>query len=274
MTHRIEPPAEANRWLLAAALAVAIVAFLAFFSAAQVASSGPGERVMARTIADMTEIDNAIPDIQASLREAADQSGVDPIPVPDFPIAVEVSRDTLLSADTDELRDEILTRSAARTYDDGVPVWDDTDPDAQQSIARSSTAGGMQAALGLVGPTPRVIFLALAIISTLGAAALTFALAAPMSALRRLTALGAVLTTAGMLAVLGALLLRLITRAAADDPFADSLADIALDAQNVGLRNAITTSALGLAFVALGVGGGILDERRNSTDGLSFDRDI
>lgn len=273
MNRPVQANRNGHRWIIAAALALALVAFIALLSTAQVASSGAGRRVIARTVAAMTEIDDAMPDIQASLQDAADQSEVDPIPVPDFPIPVEVPRDIVIAGDRQRIRDEILSQSAERMYDDGVSVWDDTDPDASQDIARNSTAGGLRAALSLVGSTPRTIFIALAAIAGLGAAVLAFALTFPMSPLRRLTALGAVLVTAGIPAALVVLLIRLITSAAGDDSFGNALADIAVDADGVGLRNYVITSLLGIALLALGTGGTLLERRENGPNGLSFGTD-
>lgn len=268
-----EPNSNEHRWVIAAALAVALIAFVAFLSLAQVASGGAGRRVMARTIAAMTEIDSSMPGIQASLEETAGQSEVDPIPVPGFPIAVTVSREIVLAGDTEQIRDEILTQSAALMYDDGVSIWDDTDPDAQQTIARSSAAGGVRAVLSLVGSTPRTIFLTLAVISGLVTAALATALTLPMSALRRLTALGAVFAAVGIPAVIVVLLMQLVTNAAGDDPFGDALGDIAVDAEGVGLRNYLIVSVLGLTFLALGIGGAMLESRQSGSADLSFPTD-
>jgi hypothetical protein len=273
----VKRPVEANRsehrWIIAAALALALIALVAFLSLAQVASSGAGKRIMARTTATMTEIDSAMPQIQESLREAADQSGVDPIPVPDFPVPVEVPRDIVISGNTEQIRDEILSRSADGMYDEGVSVWDDADPDASQNIARTSAAGGIRAALSLIGDTPRTVFLALTAIAALAAAALAVAFTLQMPALRRLTALGAALAAAGVPAAAGFLVVRLMTDAAVDEPFGDALTVIAADAEDVGLRNSLIVAALGLALLALGTVGSALERGEKRPIGLSSETD-
>lgn len=265
---------DGHRWIIAAALALSVLAFITFISLAQVASRGAGERIMARTVVAITEIDDSMPRIMASLEETADQSEVDPIPVPNFPVPVEVSRAAVISGDPQNVRDEILAQSAAQMYDDGVSTWDDTDPDARQAIARSSTAGGIRAVLSLVGGTPRTAFLALAAIATLATLALAFALTLQMSALARLTALGAALAVAGMPAVIVVLIVRVITSSAGDDAFGGALSDIAVDAEGVGLRNALIVALLGVALLALGVGATMLESRQEGPNGLSFDSDI
>jgi len=269
----VEGTPRAQRWIIAAPLALALIAFIAFLSLAQVASGGAGKRIMARTIAAMTEIDSSMPQIQESLQEAADQSGVDPIPVPDFPVPVQVPRELVIAGDTGQLRDEILAQSANAMYEDGVSVWDDTDPDANQNISRSSAAGGIRAVLSLIGDTPSTIFLALTVIAAVATATLAIALAVQTNLLTGLRVLGAVLAAAGIPATLFVLIARIMTNAAGDDPFGEALGDIAIDAEGVGLRNSLIVSALGLALLAIGAVGTAVAHRDNGPIGLSSGTD-
>jgi hypothetical protein len=265
----VEGSSSAHRWIVGAALALALIAFIAFLSLFQVASSGAGKRIMARTTATMTEIDSAMPRIQESLQEAAGQSEVDPIPVPDFPIPVEVRRDIVISGSTQQIRDEILSRSADAMYDDGVSVWGDADPDASQNIARSSAAGGIRAALSLIGDTPRTVFLTLTAVAALATAALAIALVLQTTAMRGLRTLGVALAAAGVPAAAGFFVVRLMTDAAVDEPFGNALTDIAVDAEGVGLRNALIVAGLGLTLLTLGAAGSALERRENRPIGLS-----
>lgn len=255
---------------IGALLVIAIMAFIAFVSLAQVSSSGTGERIMARTVATMTEIDSSITNIQTSLQESADQSEQDPVPVPNFPIVVELSRADALAIDRQQLRDEILAQSADQMYDHGTAVWDDADPEAVQGIGTQSTAGGIRAGLWFVRGTPHLIYIALAVVSGLAAVALAVALTLQMEALRRLLAFGILLLAAGIPAIVIVLLVRLITGSFGDDPFGDSMSDIVLDAEGVALRNYVIVTGLGAALFVLGLAGSLLESREN-THGPSFD---
>lgn len=273
MNRRVpEPPARTSLWIVGALLAFAVIAFVAFLSLAQVASPGPGERIMARTVAVLTEIDTSIVEIEESLAESAGEAGQDPVPVPDFPVPVEVPRELALSGDTGSLREAILTQSGERMYDDGVSVWDDTDPDAQQTIADNSSAGGTRAALVVVGGTPRLIFLALAAISLVVAAGLAVALTFQMHALERLVALGASLLAGGAPGLVVVFFMRFVpSLATGDDAFSEGLSNIAEDAVSVALRNYLIVTVLGAAFLVVGLGAGWLESRGGSSKEPTYD---
>lgn len=257
------PPgrSDTSLWLIAGLLAGSLIAFTVFASLAQVASRGPGERVMARTIAILAEIDTSIDHIQASLAESALQTDQDPIPVPNFPIPVEVPRAMAVSGDAEQLRDEILAQSASLMYEQGVSAWDDADPEAEQSIATNSTAGGMRAALTTVGSTQRLVFTVLAALMFVVSVGLAFALTVQMRALERLVALGAVALAAGVPAIAVVAIARLLAGAGGDDPFSDGLSGILRDGLGVGLRNSLVLVLLGIALLALGAGGSLIEAR-------------
>jgi hypothetical protein len=261
---------DAGRWIIAALLALAVIAFIAFVSLAQATSESAGERIMARTANALSEMSGSVATIEPALKESAGQSEADPVRVPNYPLAVDLSREEALSLEGQQLGKRILELTAEQMYDDGVSVFDDNDPEAQQSISTGSEAGAIRAALSVIGGTPRLVFLALAIVSGLAALALASVLTIQMGALRRLIALGVVLLASGAAAAVVVLLIRLATGSIGDGAFGDELSDIAVDAQGVGLRNCIVVTVLGAALLVLGVGGSLLESRENGPNGPPY----
>lgn len=260
---RMEEGPRASVWIFGALLGIAAAAFILFVSLSQVASPGAGERIMARTIASTTEIDSSIAGIQESLLEAATQSGQDPLPVPDFPIGVEVPRDVVVSGDSARLRDAILDRASQRMYDDGMGVWDNADPEASQNIATSSTAGAIRAAFTFIGPIPFLIYVALAVFSLITLAGLVLVVFLHASAPQRLTVIGGALLVAGAVSTLAALVLSLSASSiGGDGPYSDDLSAIMSDVVSAGLRNALIVTFFGGVLLAIGAGMRLFEQRQ------------
>ena len=83
----------AFQWLFGILFALSLIAFFLAINAMQLTSPGTAQRILSRAVADLTEIDAALPTIQADLVETAQTSEEATVTVPHFPLAVEVSRE-------------------------------------------------------------------------------------------------------------------------------------------------------------------------------------
>lgn len=234
-------------------------------SLAQITSSGAGSRLLARTVAETTNLDASTPAIETSLRESASQGAQDPITVPNFPIPVQIPRDEALTLTGADLRDRILTASGAALYNEGIAVWDDADPDALQQIGRGSTAGVVRLSIGFVGDTQNTMFLVLAVVAGLATLVFAATLTAQMTSLRRLVTLGTISVVSAVPVLLVALLVRTALLALGGGTFSDGLIDIAVDAESVIVHNFLIVSLLGLAVAATGFIGMSMETRAEQT---------
>ncbi|MCH8814776.1 MAG: hypothetical protein IH957_06705 [Chloroflexi bacterium] len=255
------PRPGGSQWILAFLIGFSLVAFISLISLVQVTSSSAGSRLLANTVAMIADIDAALPGIETSLRESAEQGAQDPITVPNFPIPVQIARDEALTITGVDLRDRILTTSGDALYNDGVSVWANADSDARQQIGRRSTAGAVRLGIGLVGDTQHTVFLVLAVVAGLATLVFAATLAMQLSTLRRLVTLGAIVTASAVPALLVALLVRVALPSLGGGQFTDDLVDIAVDAESVAVRNFLIVSLLGFAVGAAGFAGMSMDTR-------------
>ncbi|MEE8369833.1 MAG: hypothetical protein V3S00_03570 [Dehalococcoidia bacterium] len=239
------------------ALAAVILAGL-FFSAvvaAQLTSDGAGQRILGRAVAVITEIDATLPDIQADLQEAAEGSTAAEVRVPNFPIPIDLPRDEALQMEAAVLRARLLDEAAARLYDDGMSVWAEGDPEADQAISRISSTGALRGGLGLIRDSSHTFFLLAAIVLGLLAAVPVILLTFSLRSYARLVALGVVVLAAALPSLALAIALRYGIRTVEDegDPFVTGLVSLADDALWVPVRDYLALTALGLAVIAVGV---------------------
>ena len=265
MSQPASPQPDGSRRILAVLLGLSLVAFISMLSLAQATSASAGNRTLARTAATITDVDAALPGIEAALRESASEDTQDPVTVPNYPIRVMIPRDEARTLSSAELRDRILTTSGDALYNDGVSVWADGDPEASQQIGRGSTAGAVQLGTGIVGDTQHDVFLVLAIVAGVATLVFAAALTTRMSALRRLVALGGVIVASAGPALLVALVVGVVLSSFGGNRFTDDLLDIVVDAQSVAVRNFIIVSLLGLAVAAVGFVGTSMATRAEQT---------
>ena len=244
-----------SQWLVAMALTLALVLFFASIVAVQLTSEGTGQRILRRAVATTTQIDTVLPAIHERLRQAAADSGDEPLVVPDFPIAVELSRQEASTIESGQLRERLLDEAARRLYEDGSSAWatSDREPGVRQDIEIFSAAGLYGHSLDLVSEdNHRRILIAAGALGVV-AFLLGLLLVTAFHSYARLAALGAVILTAALPSLAAAVAVRFAMRTAEEetDPFASGLIAIGVDAIWVPLRDYLALSVLGAAIVAV-----------------------
>ncbi len=243
---------SASRLPIALALTLALGFFFAAFIAAQVTAPGPGRRIHRRAVAATLDIDAALPQIEARLHAAAQESESPSVRVPGFPIPVDLPSQDALALSGNALKQRLLEDSSRTLYDDGMTAWTAGDP-AAQSIERISTPGVVSRALGMVRDSWHTAFVGLAVVLglvSLGLGALVF-LSASSGYSRVLTA-GGVLLAAALPSLAIALLVRLVVGTWGDssDPYVGRLQDLEADVVWVAVRDYLAVVMLGLGLVA------------------------
>jgi hypothetical protein len=243
----------ASQWLLGAVLAVTLTLLLLAVNAIQLSSEGVGQRLLGRSVAVSTNIDAILPDLQAALREEAQEGEADPVRLPDFPIPVELSRDEALSLEGSALRERILEEAAARLYQDGMPAWAEGDPPGEQDIELISVTGALQRGLGLITAKNHDRFVVAAAVVGFLSAVLGVALLASVRSWGRLIALSVVTIAAALPSLATAVAVRFGFRTAQEeaDPFVSGLLDLGVEAMWVPIRNYVALTVLGFTALLL-----------------------
>ena len=242
-----------SQWLVGAVLAVTLALLFLAINAVQLSSEGVGQRLLGRSVAVSTNIDAILPDLQAALREEAQEGDADPVRVPDFPIPVELSRDEALSLEGTALRERILEEAATRLYQDGMSAWAAGDPDAEQDIELISVTGALQRGLGLVTAKNHDLFVVAAAVLGFLSAVLGVALLASGRSWGRLIALSTVTIAAALPSLATAVAVRFGFRTAQEeaDPFVSGLLDLGVEAMWVPIRNYLALTVLGFTVLLL-----------------------
>jgi hypothetical protein len=245
----------ASQWLVGIALVAVTTLLFLSVNAVQLTSAGVGQRLLARYVAVATDIDVRLAALEEGVREEA-ESGGDPVRVPDFPIAVDLSREEALELQGGALRARILDESAARLYEDGTSVWAGADPEGARRIDTVSEAGAVDRGLGLISEDVHTV--AIVVTGVLGflAFVLGVALVVSVRTWPRLLSLSGVVVAAALPSLAGAVALRFVFRAAQEgaDPFVYGLLDVGVEAMWVPLRNYLALTALGVVSFLVTVG--------------------
>jgi hypothetical protein len=132
-------------------VAVGTLLFIAALALHQLTARPRATRILEQGIAAATEVDLVLQENLPALQRAARSTDVDPLTVPGYPVAVELSRDEVLESDQQQMRQLLISRSAAALYDDGLAALDRT---GNQSIGLLSTQRAMDVVVGrLTGST-------------------------------------------------------------------------------------------------------------------------
>ncbi len=243
----------ASQWLVGTLLAVTLALLFLAINAVQLSSEGAGQRLLGRSVAVSTNIDAILPDLQAALREEAQQGEADPVRVPDFPIPVELSRDEALSLEGTTLRERVLEGAAARLYEDGMSAWAAGDPKAEQDIEAISITGALRRGLGLITAKNHDRFVVAAAVLGFLSAALGVALLASGRSWGRLIALSIVTIATALPSLATAVAIRFGFRTAQEeaDPFVSGLLDLGVEAMWVPIRNYLALTVLGFPALLL-----------------------
>ena len=251
-----EPPIPllraVSQWFAGAVLVVVLTALFLSINAVQLTSRGAGERLLGWHVAVTTNIDAILPNLEEGLREAA-QEGEETVIVPDFPIVVELERQEAQSLEGAALRERILRESAHRLYEDGTSAWAETDAEGTQDIELVSTAGAIDAGMGLISDETHTLSIIAAVVLGVLSAALTVALMASVRGLGRFVALGVVTVVAALPSLAGAVALRFVFRSAQEeaDPWVYGMLELGVEAMWVPIRNYLALTLLGAATLLL-----------------------
>lgn len=243
----------AFQWLLGAALVVILVALFVGINGVQLTSRGTGERLLRRAVAVTTDVDALLPDLERDLQQAARDSGVATVRVPNFPIPVDFERDEAGGLKGDELRQRILEQAARRLYDDGMSAWAAADPESQRDIETISTAGILDRGLGLITEENHWrIVIATAVLGFL-ALVVAAALVMTVGPYARLAALSGVTLIAALPSLAAVVATRFAFRTAEEeaDPFVEGLLDLGVSAMWLPIRNYLALSVLAFAVLAV-----------------------
>jgi hypothetical protein len=243
----------ASQWLLVLFLAVTLGLFFLFATAFQVTSGGTADRILRRGIAITTDIDALLPQIETELEIAAETAEGDSVRVPNFPVPVDIPREDVGQIESADLRSKILEQAADRLYEDGGSAWAAGDPEANQSIDRVSTAGGLHRAFGLVTEKWNTAFLIAAFLFAFLSLVLMVVVWLNLASYLRLLALGAAISVASIISLAAAVAVRFALRTAETgaDSFEQQLIDLGVDTVWLFIRNYLILSLLGFAIVAL-----------------------
>lgn len=241
-------------WAVAIILALTAGAFFAAVTATQLTSEGTGERLLRRSVAVMTDIDAALPKIEAELHASAAATEGPTVRVPGFPIAIDLPREEAVALSGPALRERLLSESAGRIYANGMSVWASDDSSAARSIERASTAGLVDRGLGLVRGSVHTAFLVLAVLLGILTVSMAVALVVVLPRDARLLVLGGVVLASALPSLAAAVALRFAFRTAGSDadPFVEGLLDIGADSMWVPIRNFLTLTLLGAGLIGVG----------------------
>jgi hypothetical protein len=257
----------AFQWLFGILFALSLIAFFLAINAMQLTSPGTAQRILSRAVADLTEIDAALPTIQADLAETAQTSQEATVTVPHFPLAVEVSREEAATISAAELRSRLLSEAAQAIYKDGMSVWALADPEAKQDIDFLSPEGGVQRGLGFLSDDNHQALRIAAIVLGLISVVLGGLVFVSTQGMGRLVALGAGLLGAAVPSLVTAVAVRFAFFTASedqDDYLLARLLDLGNDAAWLALRNYTILTLVGLWLVVLGLGLVLLEMRQRA----------
>lgn len=243
----------ASVWLAALVLAAFLAAFLLTITAVQLTSEDTGQRVLRRSLAATTGIDDVMPRIESDLDRLSESGGGGSVTVPGFPIAVTLTAEEAADLRGAELRDLILDRAAAKLYDEGGSAWASADPEADREIERVSAAGAMDYGLGFVRDSTNTVFLVMAVLLAIIVIGIAGVLLVILPWDMRLLVSGGVALLAGLPLLAGAVALRFVFRTANDDgdPFVQALLDLGVDSMWVPIRNSFVISSFGFMLVLI-----------------------
>lgn len=257
----------ALQWLSGILLAACLMALFLVLNAYQLTEADAAQRILARAVATVTEIDSLLPAIRADLTESLQTGDSPTVTVPLFPVPVELTREEATAISTAELRSRLLNAAAERTYREGMSVFALGDPQAKQDIDPLSPEGGVKRGLGFLSDNNHsalriaiwvfgglsVVMGALVVLSTKG--------------LGRVTALGACVLGAAVPSLVVAVGVRWGFRSSAedqDDYLLSQLLSLGNDAVWLPLRNYTILCLLGLGIVVVGLTLVLLETRQRT----------
>ncbi len=246
----------AFQWLFTTLFAISLIGLFFVVNALQLTAPDTAQRVLARAVADLTEVDALLPTIEAELEEEVQTSEEPTVIVPLFPIPVELPRDEATTISTAELRSRLLDEAAEAVYEDGMSVFALGDPEAEQHIDIFSPEGGIQRGLDLLSDDNHNALRIAAIVFVLTSVVLGGLVLLSTQGFGRVVAVGAALLGAAVPSLVAAVGIRYIFRSAREDQgdyLLIRLLDLGNDATWLPLRNYTILTLVGLILVLVGL---------------------
>ena len=262
-----ESSRNVTKWTVAALLFVAMVALLTSLSLFQITAEGPAKQTLRRSVAALTEIDvltdRHYDDLQQSARAAKPDESVR---LEGFPIDVPLAPGEVLDRSREDIRATILDRSADDLYRTGTSVLRGS-ANGKGNVGRFSVSGLTDDGLGFLRHRNHTAFGILTFALAAICAGLSLLLACVCRGFGRLVSVGAVVLAAAApfaAVVLGA---RLYMRVVADGDTEYLQGEVLAIGRAmiwIPIRDSLGFVVLGAAFLALGIAGAIVADRRAS----------
>ena len=120
---RERQPANGGRRLIAVAMTLVAFAFCGVFGLATVTGPAAAERILARSVPALTQVDVLVALHDADMRKQAQSSPAQPLVLPDFPIRVGLSPRVVLQRSPASLQTLIDQRAAQAMYQQGAGAF-------------------------------------------------------------------------------------------------------------------------------------------------------
>lgn len=245
-----------GKWGVALLLFVAMLALLITLQLYQLTSDSTAKQALRRSVAALTEIDALFDRNYEDLRGRADSAASDDqLQLRDFPIEVAFTRDEVRTLSREQLRDELLDRSADALYRQGTEALRPS-AEGRGNIGRLSVTGITDDGLNFLRHRSHVASgIALAVFAV-ACAALAAALAGLSRGFGRLASVGAVVLAASIPLVIGGVgtrfYMRIISERDDTDYFGQEFLAIGRALAWIPIRNGIAFTLLGALLVAGG----------------------
>ena len=236
--------------LAAALFAIALLLLIASLSAYEITRPTRAASILEIGIASLTDVDQVLAESLEPLREEAATTSQLTVTMPNYPLAVPLTREEVLTGDVTTIRGLLLKRSAAVVYAEGLGAFDRT---GQQSVGVLSLAGVVEPIVGLLTDEThdRVRWAAIVtLIIATGMGATTLALNRGFARFRALGLAALLAAAPGFLVAWGSGFL--LGRFGSDDAFERDLRLIFEGMLDVPQRNFLIVGILGLTVAVVG----------------------
>ena len=265
---RTYPYAEASqsnrtpgKLIVGALLVAGLVLTLIVLQLYQASSEGTATRALRRSVAALTELDVLVAQQYDQLQtQAATAAPGDVIVLDGYPLAVQLSPNEVGDVPQNELRETIVSESAAILYSDGTSAWravDGSDP------GRFTAAGAVDRSMDLLREDVHdVSLIALTVLAAVSLILVVF-LATFCRGFGKIGAVGVAILFAAIPVLLGGALGRLFTAGADDDHYLrDQLFAIGHGLSSIPLRDGLAFAALGASLIIVAMLGDRLTRRQ------------
>ncbi|MCK9518807.1 MAG: hypothetical protein M0R74_07275 [Dehalococcoidia bacterium] len=249
LSHYDQGSSDLGAFGFIAFLAIALFLLVVSVSCQQATERTEAMDLLEAGVATLTEVDLVVAEHRDELRQLVGATDDPTVPIPGYPLDVQLTRNEALNATDDQLRGIILERSALLVYEDGIDAFDRT---GSQSIGTLSSEGLLQTLVGQLSETTNQraeiatwLFLALTAIAAV-------AVVIRSHDFRRVRNLGVGIlcaAIAGLVLVGGVRFL--IGQVGGNDPFVEELRRLIDDLAAVPFRNFVVISVLGVFVVLL-----------------------